>query len=72
MICNLHTVDTARSYCDRIIGMVRGHIVFDGDPSTLSMEAIRDIYGVDGDDEAFDHGITSTDMGNIEETAAHG
>lgn len=72
VICNLHTVDTARSYCDRIIGMVRGHIVFDGDPSTLSMEAIRDIYGVDGDDEAFDHGITSTDMGNIEETAAHG
>ena len=24
VICNLHTIDTARAYCDRIIGMRTG------------------------------------------------
>ena len=72
VICNLHTVDTARSYCDRIIGMVRGHTVFDGDPDTLTLEEIREIYGVDGEDEDFDLGVTSTDLRTVDETAAHG
>ena len=30
VICNLHTIDTARAYCDRIIGMRTGKMVFDG------------------------------------------
>jgi phosphonate transport system ATP-binding protein len=66
VICNLHTVDTARGYCDRIIGMVRGRIVFDGEPNALTMERIREIYGVDGEDEAFDVGVTSTGLETIE------
>ena len=30
VITNLHTLDTARRYCDRVIGMRDGRIVFDG------------------------------------------
>ena len=30
VICNLHTIDTARAYCDRIIGMRTGQVIFDG------------------------------------------
>ena len=63
VICNLHTVDTARTYCDRILGMVMGRIVFDGTPAELSNEKIREIYGVDDDDDDFDANVTSTNMG---------
>src|SRR5690606_19891467 len=30
VVCNLHTLDTARNYCDRIIGLREGRLVFDG------------------------------------------
>lgn len=30
VIANLHTLDTARRYCDRVIGMRDGRVVFDG------------------------------------------
>ena len=69
VICNLHTVDTARGYCDRIIGMVSGSVVFDGEPEDLTMAKIREIYGVDGEDEAFDIGVTSTGLESISESA---
>src|SRR5258706_14819154 len=36
VICNLHSLDLARSYCDRLIGMASGRIVFDGAPATLT------------------------------------
>src|SRR5687768_7242497 len=45
VLCNLHTIDTARTYCDRIIGMRLGKIVFDGSPQALDDGAIRAIYG---------------------------
>ena len=32
VIANLHTLDTARRYCDRVIGMREGRVVFDGTP----------------------------------------
>ena len=70
VICNLHTVDTARTYCDRIIGMVTGRIVFDGPPTELSTEKIREIYGVDGKGEDIDINVTSTDLETISAKAA--
>jgi phosphonate transport system ATP-binding protein len=45
VICNLHTLDTARRYCDRVIGMRDGRIVFDGAASQLTESAAREIYG---------------------------
>ncbi|MBK8324213.1 MAG: phosphonate ABC transporter ATP-binding protein [Betaproteobacteria bacterium] len=46
VICNLHLLQTAKDYCDRIIGMRKGEIVFDGKPSDLSDAMAREIYGV--------------------------
>ncbi len=60
VICNLHTIDTARSYCDRVIGMRAGRVVFDGLPSALDRERINNIYAAEGADEDIDENITST------------
>ena len=59
VICNLHTLDTARNYCDRIIGMQAGRIVFDGTPDLLTTEMAREIYGAEAE-EAFNEAATST------------
>ena len=61
VICNLHTLDTARSYCDRIIGLQEGRVVFDGTPAELTDKAAREIYGAEADD-AFSEGVTSTSL----------
>ena len=63
VICNLHTLDTAKKYCDRVIGMKLGKMIFDGDPSELTDEMARDIYmGGDEEDEEFSAAITSTSL----------
>ena len=59
VIANLHTLDTARRYCDRIIGMRDGRIVFDGTPEQLTTGVARDIYGA-GD--GFSEAATSTEI----------
>lgn len=69
VIANLHTLDTARRYCDRIIGMRDGRKVFDGTPEQLTLGVARDIYGADA---AFTEEATSTDIGvlkKVHETA---
>ena len=62
VIVNLHTLDTARAYCQRIVGMAVGKVVFDGAPADLTAAAARDIYGADGLKEAFSEAITSTSL----------
>ena len=57
VVANLHTLDTARRYCDRVIGMRDGKIVFDGTPDQLTTGAARDIYGAD---DSFNESATST------------
>jgi phosphonate transport system ATP-binding protein len=61
VLCNLHTLDTARAYCDRVVGMAHGRIVFDGEPEMLDEMAVRSIYGTM--DHALDETITSTSIG---------
>ncbi len=61
VLCNLHTLDTARAYCRRIIGMAGGRIVFDGAPEQLTDPVLRDIYG-DRESGSFDERITSTSL----------
>jgi phosphonate transport system ATP-binding protein len=46
VIANLHSLELARSYCDRLVGMAAGKIVFDGAAATLSDAAARDLYGI--------------------------
>ena len=45
VVCNLHHLDTARSYCHRVVGMRSGRVVFDGAPSELTDAAALNIYG---------------------------
>lgn len=50
VLVNLHQVDVAMRYSDRIIGLSKGAKVFDGIPKDLSQFAIRDIYGTNVDE----------------------
>jgi phosphonate transport system ATP-binding protein len=59
---NLHTLDTARNYCERIIGMARGRVVFDGTPAELTAEAVHEIYGADQYGAGIDETMTSTSI----------
>jgi phosphonate transport system ATP-binding protein len=60
VITNLHTLDTARAYCERIIGMSAGRVVFDGGPNDLTADAVRAIYGAGHDGNEIDESMTST------------
>ncbi|ARO28185.1 phosphonate ABC transporter ATP-binding protein PhnC [Rhizobium sp. NXC14] len=62
VITNLHTLDTARNYCERIVGMAGGRVVFDGKPSELTAEAVKEIYGTDKDGAGIDETMTSTSI----------
>jgi phosphonate transport system ATP-binding protein len=57
VVCNLHTLDTARSYCERVIGMAEGRVVFDGPVAELTDAKVREIYGAE---EGFEESATST------------
>ena len=46
VLVNLHDLTTAREYCDRIVALNAGRIVFDGPPAELTATRIRDVYGV--------------------------
>ena len=61
VLTNLHTLDTARTYCRRIIGMSAGRIVFDGAPEALTEPVLREIYGQSGA-ETLDERLTSTSL----------
>jgi phosphonate transport system ATP-binding protein len=50
VICNLHSLDIARSYCDRLLGMAAGRLVFDGAPARLTDATAREIYGLESDE----------------------
>ena len=44
VLCSLHQVDLAREFADRIVGINRGAIVFDGAPKDLDDAALDRIY----------------------------
>ncbi|MFS0752418.1 phosphonate ABC transporter ATP-binding protein [Oceanobacillus sp. 1P07AA] len=44
-LVNLHQVEVAKAYADRIIGLKRGEIVFDGPSNLLYQDKIESIYG---------------------------
>jgi phosphonate transport system ATP-binding protein len=45
VLINMHDVDLARRFADRIVGMSGGRIVFDGPPDQLADATLRTIYG---------------------------
>jgi phosphonate transport system ATP-binding protein len=54
VLCNLHSLATAREYCHRIVGLAQGRVVFDDVPSGLTAAAVTEIYGAAGAAEADD------------------
>lgn len=59
VLCNLHQVDYAREFGDRIVGLAQGRVVFDGTPKALTAADIDRIY------------IQPTDAAPASERAAH-
>src|SRR6202012_1674156 len=50
VLCNLHSLDLARSYCGRLIGMGAGRVVFDGAPSALTEHIARELYDLEANE----------------------
>jgi len=48
VIVNIHNVELARRFADRIVGMSSGEIVFDGPPRALEDARLLQIYGGEG------------------------
>ena len=44
VLCNLHQVDLARRFADRILGLREGRVVFDGPVASFDANAERRIY----------------------------
>jgi phosphonate transport system ATP-binding protein len=49
VICNLHSLDVAKKYCDRLIGLSDGKVVFDGTPDDLTAEISKELYDLDNE-----------------------
>jgi phosphonate transport system ATP-binding protein len=49
VICNLHSLEIARAYCDRLVGMAAGAVVFDDVAAALTDTAARELYGTASD-----------------------
>jgi phosphonate transport system ATP-binding protein len=45
VIVNIHNVELARRFADRVVGMTGGRVVFDGAPSALAESHLKEIYG---------------------------
>ncbi len=50
VLCNLHSVDLAKSYCDRLVGMAQGRMVFNEAPAALTADVARELYGLEADE----------------------
>jgi phosphonate transport system ATP-binding protein len=47
VLVNLHSLDLARGYCERLVGLAAGRVVFDGPPEALTEAAAQDLYGLE-------------------------
>jgi phosphonate transport system ATP-binding protein len=47
VVCNLHSLDLARQYCDRLVGLAAGRIVFDDAAAALTDDIARELYGLE-------------------------
>jgi phosphonate transport system ATP-binding protein len=45
VIINIHNVELARRFADRIVGMTGGRVVYDGTPQDLTDSRLKEIYG---------------------------
>ncbi|MFN9848098.1 MAG: phosphonate ABC transporter ATP-binding protein [Alphaproteobacteria bacterium] len=50
VLVTLHQVDYALRYCDRVVALKAGHVVYDGPAGGLKTEQLIDIYGPEFED----------------------
>ncbi len=50
-LINIHQVELAKVFCDRIIGIAQGVVVYDGTPEGMGQEVLHRIYRYDKDDK---------------------
>jgi phosphonate transport system ATP-binding protein len=56
LVVNLHQVDVALKYSDRIIGLNRGAVAFDGPPGELTSQRSAEVYAAEPGDVMLDLG----------------
>ena len=44
VLINIHHVDLALNYCDRVIGIREGRIVYDGPTGSVTQDILDEIY----------------------------
>ena len=44
ILCNLHQVDLAKKYSDRVVGLIDGKITFDEKSSNINETYLKEIY----------------------------
>ncbi len=71
-LVNLHDVQLAKLFTDRIIGLREGKIVFDGAPADLTEEWLTEIYGEEDWNATVSDGSDSEDGRRDEDAAHHG
>ncbi|MEE3165219.1 MAG: phosphonate ABC transporter ATP-binding protein [Pseudomonadota bacterium] len=49
VICNLHSLEVAKQYSRRLIGLSEGKIVFDGPPENLTQELSQELYDLENE-----------------------
>jgi phosphonate transport system ATP-binding protein len=65
VVCNLHQVDYAKEFAERIVGVSAGKIVFDGPPEQLTEAVLQKIYpDGEGEDEIDDELTESVSQGS--------
>ncbi|GEQ76947.1 phosphonates import ATP-binding protein PhnC [Comamonas testosteroni] len=68
VVCNLHQVDYAREFGDRIVGLSQGRMVFDGVPAMLDEAALNAIYS--GESQPAGHAAGQGGALHVSSTAA--
>lgn len=68
VVCNLHQVDYAREFGDRIVGLSQGRMVFDGVPEQLDEAALNAIYS--GEPQPAGHAAEQGGALHVSSTAA--
>jgi phosphonate transport system ATP-binding protein len=48
VLINMHDVELAKRFADRVVGMSGGRVVFDGPPADLGDDVLKTIYGGEG------------------------
>jgi phosphonate transport system ATP-binding protein len=70
VLCNLHSLELARAYCDRLVGMANGRVVFEGAPGELTDAVARELYGIEAKEAVGDERLAAPAAGASAPAAA--